>query len=234
MKQFTLLVILPAVIMSGGGPIDGYVDHWGGEVPGIITNTTWMSPMPTHVNGKMVFYGPYAMDATAEYRNINYEIEGCIGGIALMSPYNIGDKAWVEVKGRWYGPFCVVDCARRGDMYSIVVHREEVAEVDFEFAQEIGMVSENIGGSYEVYQWYVPVNLLVNVDPDTYFRTNPEKPTIYRDYFLENVEFATSLPRWVMTLVEGEVWKEYGSDRYWIKESKVNLLEELKENTYAR
>ena len=198
--------------------VDGYCNQFGQFVPGMITNSTWMMPQPTYTYGKMVFYGPFAMEATREYRGFDYEEEGCIGGVSLFSPYNIGDKAWVRVRGEWYGPFCVIDSARRGDMYTCVVYREEVVEVDFWFAKKMGMVSDHIGGKYEVYDWYLPVEVLININPEAYFmmKENPE-PVNYRDYFLENLEFATKEPRWVITLVEGELWKEFGHDVYWRK-----------------
>ena len=213
------IFILQTIIMAASGPVAGYVDHWGNDVPGLITNDTWMNPMPTYAKGKMVFYGPYAMDATAEFRGINYDEMGCIGGVALMSPYNILDKVWINVFGDWYGPFCVVDCAKRGDMYSIVVYREEVIEVNFEFALEIGMVSDHRGGEYDVYNWFLPVEILVNYDPFTYFLEygNNVQPVIYKEYFLQHLEFSNVVPRWIMVLEEGKIWKEYASEVYWEK-----------------
>jgi len=198
--------------------VDGYCDAWGDFVPGIITNETWMTPMPEYAKGKAVFYGPYAMKATADYRGIDYEKENCIGGVSLMSPYNIGDKTWVKIDETWYGPLCVVDCAKRGDMYSIVINREEVIEINFQLAMEVGMVSEHTAGKYDVYNWYKDVEILVNISPEVYFEKheNPE-PIVYKDYFLENLEFAKIEPRWLITLEEGKLWKEYGNDIYWEK-----------------
>jgi len=174
---------------------NGYTDHWGNFVPGYIDNDTWMTPAPTYMTGNLVFYGPYAMDATAEYREIDYEEKGCIGGISLMSPIDIGKKAWIEVDGSWHGPFCVVDCARRGDMYSIIVYRDEVVEVNFDFALELGMVSpakEN--GSYEVYEWRKN-DVIVYVQNCNGGYPNKlsqryRNPVDYSDWFLENLSFA--------------------------------------------
>lgn len=198
-------------------PWEGYTDRWGNHVPGYVTNETWMTSMPEYVSGKAVFFGPYAMDATAEYRGIDYEKEGCIGGVSLMSPYNIGDRAWVKIDSTWYGPYCVVDCAKKGDIYSIVVYREEVIEINFELAVEVGMVSEQyVGGGYEVYDWYKDVEVLVNKSPYQY--SFEEKPIVYVDYFLDNLEFATGFEPRVLVLEEGKRWKEYDGDKYWIKE----------------
>jgi hypothetical protein len=70
--------------------LNGYCDSWGRFVPGYIDNDTWMTPAPNHIKGKMVFYGPSVMQATADYRGMDYD--GCIGGVALMSPIDIGKK----------------------------------------------------------------------------------------------------------------------------------------------
>jgi len=217
MKTTILLLTLATSVLSGSNPYNGYIDSWGNEVPGLITNDTWMTPMPTHVSGKAVFYGPYAMDATAEYRKIDYEREGCVGGISLMSPYNIGDKAWVKLSGKWYGPYCVVDCAKRGDMYSIVVYREEIVEINFELAVELGMVSPHNNGDYRVYKWYLPAEVLVNISPDKYFSSDQDRePINYKDHFLETLVFAKSFePRVILT--KDGLWKEYATDKYWIK-----------------
>ena len=198
------------------GPYNGYCDSWGNFVPGLVTNDTWMTPAPTYVSGKMVFYGPYAMEATAEYREVDYAEEHCIGGISLMSPYNIGDKAWIKIDRLWYGPFCVVDCARRGDMYSIIVHREEVVEVNFDFAQQMGMVGEHKLGDYDVYKWYLNVSVLVNASPMRYFSRDFEKSVSYKDFFLRTARFATGYEPRVVQIGEG-VWKEYGENVFWFK-----------------
>ncbi len=196
------------------------VDNWGNDIPGIVTNDTWMTPMPNYVSGRAVFYAPYVMDATADYRGIDYEEQGCIGGVSLMSPLDIGQKVWVKVDGNWYGPFCSVDCARRGDMYSIVVIREEVVELNFEMALQLGMVGKpDSNGNYEVYHWYKDVEVFIGSQ-------NPEKfignksiddildPIPYKEYFLENADLTTAYqPRIILTW-DG-IWKVYGEDIYW-------------------
>jgi len=199
-KILLTLTILFSLLSIGGvdaeasGVYDGYIDHWGNFVPGYISNETWMTPAPTYMTGNLVFYGPYAMDATAEYRGIDYEKEGCIGGVSLMSPIDIGKKVWVKVDKTWYGPFCVVDCARRGDMYSIVVFRDEVIEVNFDFALELGMVSPHReDGSYDVYEWRKEsvVVYVKNCDggyPDL-LSDEYRNPVDYSDFFLDGLSF---------------------------------------------
>jgi len=193
-------------------PWNGYVDHWGNEVPGLITNDFWMTSTPEHTYGKMVFYGYGAMEATAEYRG--FDTSDCIGNIALMSPIDIGRKAWIKVDSEWYGPFCSVDCARKGDMYSIVVIREEVVEVDIHFAEKFGMVTINSDYTYDVHKWFKRVELYL---PPKYNQSKlPEEgtPISYTDWFLENVEFATGYEPPIIDM-GNFAWKEYGKDKYW-------------------
>ena len=152
-------------IDNDGPYINGYCDHWGNHIPGYISNDSWMIGMPTYVIGKMVFYGPQAMDATAEYRGIDYDEMGCpFGGISLMSPIDIGQLAYLKINDIWYGPFCTVDCARRGDMYSVVVIRDEVVEVNYKFAERLGMVTTLSDGTYAVNKWSIS-NVEVYIPP---------------------------------------------------------------------
>ena len=71
-KLLPILIILFAFLFTSDAYAenqksiyDGYIDHWGNFVPGYIDNDTWMTPAPTYMTGNLVFYGPYAMDATA-------------------------------------------------------------------------------------------------------------------------------------------------------------------------
>jgi hypothetical protein len=222
MQHILSVVLLGSTLI--GGLTGGGVDNWGNDIPGIVTNEVWMTPQPTYTEGKAVFFGPYAMDATAEYRGIDYEQEGCLGGVSLMSPIDIGSKVWVKFEGsQWYGPFCAVDCARRGDMYSIVVIREEVIEINFELAVEIGMVSQHDKGVYEVYDWFRRAQVIIGQKPMDYFADCEDEacfdPVNYRNHFLDHVEFAPYREPRVMPYRKSRtVWKEYGTQRYWIKD----------------
>ena len=72
------------------------------------------------------------------------------------------------------GPFLVVDCPQLDDVYSIIVHREEVIEVGWQTAQEWGIQS---GG------WQVTIS---RIPPAMATRLNPVR---LDDWFLERVEF---------------------------------------------
>lgn len=195
-------------------PWNGYCDRWGNQVPGLITNDFWMTSAPEHFYGKMTFYAYGAMDATAEYRGISYN--DCIGGVSLMSPNDIGRKVWIKIDGEWYGPFCSVDCARRGDIYSIIVIREEAVEVNIRFAEEMGMVKINPDYTHEVIKWYKDVE--VYLPPENYQAKMPPdhgNPISYKDWFLKNIEFATRYESSVIDL-GNYTWKQYGQDKYWV------------------
>jgi len=202
-------------IDNDGPYINGYCDHWGNHIPGYISNDSWMIGMPTYVIGKMVFYGPQAMDATAEYRGIDYDEMGCpFGGISLMSPIDIGQLAYLKINDIWYGPFCTVDCARRGDMYSVVVIRDEVVEVNYKFAERLGMVTTLSDGTYAVNKWSIS-NVEVYIPP----RSRPgikfptTEPIDFSEYWLERIEYVYHEEPTVIPIEGG--WKTYGLDEYW-------------------
>lgn len=200
---------------TDGPYIDFYCDHWGNRVPFYINNDSWMIGMPEHVSGKMAFYGIYSMDATARFRGIDYEEMGCpMGGISLMSPIDIGQLAYIKVDNEWYGPFCVVDCAKRGDMYSIVVYRDEVVEVNFEFAETLGMV-ERRGDSYIVREWYKYAEVYVpSANHPLQFPTR--SPINFDEYWLERAKSINHYESPVFQVEGG--WKVKGEDIYYLVE----------------
>lgn len=198
--------------------LNGYCNSWGDWVPGYITNDTWMTPAPNYIEGKMVFYGPNVMRATAEYRDIDYEEMGCIDGVSLMSPIDIGKKVWIKVENKWHGPFCSVDCARKGDMYSIVVTRDEVIEVSFNFAESLGMVSLVPKGDriFTAHEWCRDVEIYIassHAETEIPYLGNKE-PVNYSEWFLENLEFAVKWEPRVIGLKNWN-WKLWGHDIFW-------------------
>lgn len=142
--------------------------------------------------GKATYYAPGAMKATARWREL--DLEGYAGGVSLMSPADIGHKVWLKRPGHdWEGPFLVVDCARRGDMYGVIVSRGEVIEVDFQTAQRWGLVkwggSSQPGGYvswWKAKEWLVRDVQVSKIDPSLL----SDEPEIYRDWFLEQIEYA--------------------------------------------
>jgi len=127
-----------------GHPIDGY--WWQGRewIPGLIRNSTWFMATPLVFRGKAVWYGQGVMAATAEARGLS--LEGYVDGVSGTSCADVGLTYWI---GRdmpwgvrsWEGPYLVVDCARRGDLYGVVVGREEAVEVSWRQKEAWGMNS---------------------------------------------------------------------------------------------
>lgn len=200
---------------NSGSPLKGYCDLWGNWTPGYITNQTWMMSMPEYTYGKATYYAPGAMEATMEYRALDYE--DCIDGITLMSPIDIGRKAWVRIEDEWHGPFCVVDCARKGDMYSVAVYRETVMEFSFNYAEKLGLASYNEHSErfYTPHEWFI--NVEVWLPPIDYQSKLPEtegEPIYYPDWFLENMEFATRYEPGIIDM-GNYTWKTYGQDTFW-------------------
>lgn len=123
-------------------PYDGYI--WGDDssicVPGLVTIETWYTPAPPYAYGSAVWYAPRVMEATAAYRQL--PLDGYLDGVSLMSPSDIGRTVYLKRPGHdWEGPFLVVDCARRGDIWPVITKRGEIVEVGFQTAARWGMVN---------------------------------------------------------------------------------------------
>lgn len=168
-----------------GNPLNGYFwrdnEVW---VPGYISIETWFTPAPDHFSGRVVFYNQGAMEATAAWRGLS--LDGHLDGVALMSPADIGHKVWIKFDGEWEGPFLVVDCARRGDMYPVIMHREEAVEVGWETAQrwnlkppypiiEISKTQPRFDESVNLSEWFEEiVKFADQIGPWIYFRSPNE------------------------------------------------------------
>jgi len=190
-----LLALLTVAVGEAGGcypeydspdcddnwPINGYWWHdhevW---VPGYISIETWFAPAPDHFGGRVVYYAQGIMEATARWRGLS--LDGYVDGVALMSPADIGHKVWIKFDGLWEGPFLVVDCARRGDMYPVIMHREEAVEVGWETAQrwnleppypdvEVSKMKPRAGEGVVLSEWYEDVvEFTDSMGPWIYFR----------------------------------------------------------------
>jgi len=137
---------------------------WQGyPIPGLPDYATQYSPQPTLVMGKALFYAPYVMEATAEWRGLS--LEGYLGGVATMTCGLLGEPVWLRRPGfNWEGPYRVVDCARRNDLYGLIVYWGDSVEVDWKTAQRWGMVA----GTWEdwtVGQWMIRGVLTSSVEP---------------------------------------------------------------------
>jgi hypothetical protein len=163
-----------------GWPINGFWS-WGEVwVPGYISVETWFTPAPDHFSGRVVFYSQGIMEATAAWRGLS--LDGYIDGVSLMSPADIGHKVWIKFDGIWEGPFLVVDCARRGDMWPIIMHREEAVEVGWETAQrwnleppypevEVSKAYPRYDESFKLMDWFEEiVSFADKMGPRIHFR----------------------------------------------------------------
>jgi len=138
LMQFTS----PETAETGANSCDGF--WWNADksvcVPGLPTIKTWYTPAPPYSQGSAVWYAPRVMEATAEVRQLS--LDGFVDGVSLMSPSDIGRTVWLRRPDHgWEGPFLVVDCARRGDIWPVIMSRGEVVEVGFQTAAKWGMVN---------------------------------------------------------------------------------------------
>ena len=132
-------------------------------IPGLPDYATQYLDMPKLFTGKALFYGPWAMQATANYRGLS--LDGYIGGVALMTCGDLGESVWLRRPGfDWEGPYLVVDCARRNDLYGLIVYWGDSVEVDWKTARRWGMVS----GTWEnwiVNEWMIRDVLTSRINP---------------------------------------------------------------------
>lgn len=168
---------------SGEFAPNGYIDRtWC--TPGMITNESWYTPAPEHIVGKAVWYAPWVMEATAEWREMS--LDGFVGGVSLFSPSDIGEIVWLKRPDKaWEGPYLVVDASQRNHMYTTLTFVQEVVEVDFETALRWGMVTgEDV--EYEVAEWMIrEVEVWKGLEPPDAHKT----PVRYSDWFAERVIF---------------------------------------------
>lgn len=163
-----------------------YIDR-GYCVPGLISNDTWFNPTPQFVSGKATWYAPYKMNATAEWRGMS--LEGFKGGIAMMSPADIGEVVWLHRPGNaWEGPYLVVDVSARVHMYTTVVQIGEVIEVDFDTAMRWGMISGSETG-WNIHDYMIrDVEVWKGLSPPT----SDKEPIVYKDWYVNNVVILNS------------------------------------------
>ena len=126
---------------DNGNVYDGYwwrvsnPPYW---VPVYPTEEQHFMRLPAYIMGKAVYYNFGLMEATARVRGLS--LGGYVGGVALMSCGHTGESVWILRPGHdAEGPFRVVDCPRRGDMWPVTVFRGEVVEVDWRTWQRWGV-----------------------------------------------------------------------------------------------
>jgi len=139
--------------------------HWWKSrfwVPGYISNSTWFEPAPIVSHGNATFYAPWIMEATAKYRG--FDLSNYVDGVTLMSPADIGAEVWLKPPwGDWEGPYLVVDCARRGDIWPVINFYGDVIELGFKTAERWGMVEQH--SRWKAIRWKERDVLVSKVPP---------------------------------------------------------------------
>lgn len=109
----------------------------------------WSSPTQAPViSGEATFYAPGVMATVARNRGVS--LDGRVGGVALNRKGDLGRDVWLEVNGRMYGPFLVIDCAQQGH-YKDRERLGRVVEVSGRQARKWGM-----RGPIKVKVWFEP------------------------------------------------------------------------------
>lgn len=192
--------------------IDGY--WWRGSwIPGLPTYKSQFLELPDLFSGIAVFYGPYVMEGTAEYRGLN--MDNYLGGVALPTCSGIGSPVWIKRENSgWEGPYLVADCARRNDLYGISVIRKEAVEVDFNTALRWGMVEQYPDYSWKTLEWSEDV-IVSRYPPSCIF----EETINLADWIKNKIEFAnrleilTSIYEYPSTWRVGGEWITFNNQR---------------------
>jgi len=107
----------------------------------VVSIQTWMTPVPAHSSGWLVYYGPrYLVKANAEYRGYDLSPYWKECGVAVMSPADLGKTVWFRRHPgqRWVGPCLAVDVSKRSEFYWNVLEQGKVAEVSTEVRKALG------------------------------------------------------------------------------------------------
>ena len=199
MVKRTVLALLLVAICGGFAPFPAYQDetpNWLYDgycwqdypIPGLPDYATQYSPQPTLVMGKALFYAPYVMEATARYRGLS--LDGYLGGVATMTCGSWGEPVWLKrPEHNWEGPYRVVDCARRNDLYGLITYWGDSVEIDWKTARRWGMVS-GAWDDWAVNAWMLRGVLTSHTDPA---ELPPDEPIVQlSDWFLGAVEYSVN------------------------------------------
>ena len=141
---------------------DGYCWH-NYPIPGLPSYATQYSVQPNLIVGKALFYAPFVMEATANWREMS--LDDYLGTVALMTCGSLGEPVWLKRPDHdWEGPYRVVDCARRNDLYGLIVYWNDSVEVDWKTAKRWGMVS-GTWKNWTVNEWMIRDVLTSRINP---------------------------------------------------------------------
>ena len=196
---------------NNGDPIDGYwwFERW---VPGYITLDSWFAGSPVHAIGNAVYYAPWRMEATAEFRGL--DLTGYEGGVSGLSCADIGLDVWIKrdpARTSWEGPFLIVDCAQRNDMYGALAFRDEVIEVGFETALKWGMVERTANWGWRNLIWRLEEVAVSKLPPEQL----SEPPIRLSEWWLDQLEFVTR-SEFGEELREGWTRPRYDPNHSWL------------------
>jgi hypothetical protein len=168
-----------AAACNDGNVWNGYWFEDKVFVPGLPSIESWYTPAPVWFYSAAVWYDPYVMEGTAEWRGL--DLTGYVDGIALLSPADIGLPVWLKRPGHdWEGPFLVVDSAMRGHFWPYATYIKEGLEVGHKTAAAWGMVDDN-GEKL----WRIDNVQVSKVDPQ---HLGNFTPVNYQEWFVENFE----------------------------------------------
>jgi hypothetical protein len=207
--------------------IYGYWWH-GYQVPGLVSIQSWLTPAPLWSKGGALYYAPHIMEATAAVRGMS--LDGYVDGVAVPGCADLGQRVWLKRPGHtWEGPFLVVDCAARNDMYGQIMAFGEMVEVGFDTALRWGMAA------WVGYDWVsirpkirdvemskVPPALLWRCDGPTDFATWWQANVIFTDTpreatsseIMQAIEQSDAFQQWQQRCAQGQIRRPLRKSRH--------------------
>jgi hypothetical protein len=163
---------------------NGYYNEFGKWIPGVVKAESQFLIMPDLVIGEAWGGGGKGIHSFGDY--------GTVDNIVIPFCSEIGNYVWAKREGHeWEGPFRVIDCAARYDIYNVVVNRHEVAEILFKTAVKWNMIelgTPNGEGLYS-YGWNMRriENVMISkINPDCLGDLQPVK---LDEWFRDRVQY---------------------------------------------
>jgi hypothetical protein len=157
--------------------VDDTVDLW--LTPGLPSRHTYYTPSPVHFSTRALWQNRGVMQASARYNGV--DLSDVAGGIALMSPTDVGRFAFVRAHGGDWTATRVGDTVNRLHLYYHVATVRSAVELSYELAEQLGVLGYNAHGGVGAWEFEVCVSNDLSACAGA--------PIPYTDWFLSVLRF---------------------------------------------
>ena len=123
--------------LRDGFYLDDSVNLWW--IDGLVNHHTYYTPSPTYFHTRAIWMSPGVMTASAQYNGV--DLSDVAGGVALMSPSDVGKTVFVRVPGGEWLTVRVGDTVQRIHMEFHIEIVDSGIELDYELAQRTGVLT---------------------------------------------------------------------------------------------